>query len=433
MTMDLRQTMNQQLSQKLLNAMSLLKLNIMDVREYTDALMAANIMVDIDESHTGEALSFPGPVHTAADMPDLCEDSFLRELLQEADRQPVAESCRRILRYLIYSLDDNGYLTESPAESAAYLGVTEAAVTEALSCLQTLEPAGIGAADLRECLLLQLKHGKGSGASAAAESVAAGIIRDHLPLAAEKKYGRIASLTGCSPELVREAVRLIETLNPKPFNGIPRRGNTFVTVPDLYVYEDGSTFRIRINETYRPPLRLRTDYLALLDDPSVSPEDRTLLRERFREAREAVDNLAFRDRTLEKVMTVIVSRQQDFFRLGPGHRRNLTNRDIAAALSLHESTVSRAVADKAFACRHGIFPLRYLLCRSGSDSSDHTGDLDRILNAIRTLIREEDPTQPLSDQALSDALAAEGMLISRRTCAKYRRNLGIPNAAERRS
>ena len=108
MTMDLRQTMNQQLSQKLLNAMSLLKLNIMDVREYTDALMAANIMVDIDESHTGEALSFPGPVHTAADMPDLCEDSFLRELLQEADRQPVAESCRRILRYLIYSLDDNG-------------------------------------------------------------------------------------------------------------------------------------------------------------------------------------------------------------------------------------------------------------------------------------------------------------------------------------
>ena len=201
-------------------------------------------------------------------------------------------------------------------------------------------------------------------------------------------------------------------------------------LPDFYVLEDGDALRCVLNDYFLPKIQIDPTYRELVKNKVLNPADSEYIQKQYGQAQEIVKFLSYRKSTLQRVVESILVVQADFFHHGPGHRVALGNREIAQALSLHESTVSRAVSGKFFECKWGVFPLKSLFVHStGSDAEP--GSFDRILQRLEQLIASEPAGAAYSDQHLADRLAAEGMPIARRTVAKYRSSLGIPPASQR--
>ncbi|MFV5212269.1 RNA polymerase factor sigma-54 [Azonexus caeni] len=334
----------------------------------------------------------------------------------------MSERDRSLVRFLIEALDDDGYLA-TPLEELwetlpAEYEVELEELDIALRHIQNFDPTGVGARDLRECLLLQLKVEE----DCAERTLAMAIADKHLELLAARDFARIRRLTGCDDEILKGAHELITSLNPRPAAGYSQIEARYIT-PDVIVKKLKGKWTAYINPDAYPRLRINRLYAEIL---AKQRRGNGNLSGQLQEARWLIKNVQQRFETIHRVTQAIVDRQRQFFEHGEVAMRPLVLREIADLLGLHESTISRVTSQKYMATPRGIFELKYFF---GSHVSTDTGgacSATAIRALIKQLISAEDGKKPLSDSQLSEILGQQGIVVARRTVAKYRESLNIP-------
>lgn len=350
----------------------------------------------------------------------------LREyLLFQINILKEGEAKKRVLRFLAESTEESGYLEQGALDAAMQrYHIAPEKAEEALRLLQALDPPGVGARDLRECLLIQLgqKH-----ASPAACRIAEGYL-DEL---AKNRLGYIAKQLRVSLDEIYTAAAEIRACEPKPGRGFFGGRPVEYVIPDILVERDGETLRVLLNSFAAPRLRLSHSYAKLLRQ-GVSAETEDYIAGKMKQAEWALQCIAKRESTLQETAARIVERQREFFLRADGELQPLRMADVAQSMGVHESTVSRAVKDKYLQCDRGVFPLGAFFSKALATEGEDSVSADSIRGRLRTLIGQEDKTKPLSDRELTERLQAEGVQISRRTVAKYREGMGIAGAAGRK-
>lgn len=328
------------------------------------------------------------------------------------------EEVKKIAELIIGNLDENGYLTVTIEEIKDLANAEMEKVEKALSLIQSFDPPGVGARNVQECLLLQISN---LGLN---NTIVENIIKNDLALLEKKKYLQIAQKYNLQIEDVMHAVKIIEGLEPKPGRNYSKENVNYI-VPDVYIFKTGDSYQIILNDEGIPKLRVNNYYKELLQNEKCLKEDKQYLLEKFRSAIGLLKSLDHRYKTIYRVTEALIELQKEFFENGVEYLKPLTLKDVAVLLNLHESTISRVTSNKFFSCEHGIFPFKYLFC-SGLGSGQETIASNSVKNMIRKLISEENPLRPLSDKRISDILKRDGIIIARRTVAKYREEMGIP-------
>ncbi|MEW6571719.1 MAG: RNA polymerase factor sigma-54 [Nitrospirota bacterium] len=353
------------------------------------------------------------------------EEDLYGHLLWQLRLWHCPESVKVVGEMIIGNMDENGYLNATVEEIMELARSSRETVEEALRVVQSLDPPGVGARNLAECLLLQIAALNLQG------SIVEKIIINNMEELEKKKYSQIAQQWNVPLDSVTAAVQVIRGLEPKPGRNFSSSGGNYI-VPDVYLVKVADGYQIILNDEGLPRLRISNFYKKLIhQNDAFAKEDKQFLIEKLRSAVGLLRSLDQRNRTIYRVTETILDLQRDFFDKGVECLRPLTLRDVAAALNLHESTVSRVTSNKYLSCGHGIFSFRYLFSSAlhgGGGSVSSTS----VKNIIRKLIAEEDSRKPLSDQHIADMLRKNGVVIARRTVAKYREELGIPSQTQRR-
>ncbi|MCC6861081.1 MAG: RNA polymerase factor sigma-54 [Bryobacterales bacterium] len=338
------------------------------------------------------------------------------------------ENVRDAAETIIGNLDEDGYLTASLDEIAASGDHSMEEVEAALRVVQGLDPAGIGARDLRECLLLQLESQNARG------GVAWQIVANHLKLLETRQYRELARVLGRPAEHIEIAVAAIRRLNGRPGLRFSASGARVIE-PDVYFIKDGEEFIIQMNDEEVPQLRLNAQYRRLLDRDSqeAAPKEvRNYIKERYTSAIQLMKNIEQRKQTILKVCETIVRRQHDFLTQGIDALKPMMIKDVAEEVGVHPSTVSRAVANKYAHTPHGVFELRYFFSEAVQGPKGGSTPLLILKRRVKKMIEEEDRTHPLTDEQITALLEAEGIQVTRRTVAKYREDMKIPSTHQRR-
>ncbi len=327
---------------------------------------------------------------------------------------------------IIYNLSDDGYLETPLEELAAQLETAPAEVARVLTQIQRFDPPGVGARDLRECLAIQLRT------LGMEESLAARIVANHMEMLEKHRYAEIAKALGVSLEMAGQAIKVISVLEPKPGRDYGGQEPIYV-IPDVFIQKVGDNFLVTLNGDAVPRLRLASYYQRVMNDGAVSNETRDYLQERLRSARWLVKSIYQRQQTIFKVANSIVKFQREFFEHGVSRLKPLVLKDVADDIGMHESTISRATANKYAHTPQGIFELKFFFT-SGVRANDGSGDVsaETVKEKIRAMVANEPHEGPLSDQALAEILRAQNINIARRTVAKYREALGILPSARRK-
>jgi len=337
------------------------------------------------------------------------------------------EDLRHIASYLIGNIDENGYLKVSAEEAAGTLSESVEAVENAIARIQALDPTGVGARDLRECLMIQARE-KGEEFALPLK-----ILSDHFDLFSRGDLAGIARRLRISKEAVREAYQKLVSLSPKPGREFSGDDVHYIT-PDVYVAKVDNQWVITLNEDGQPRLRLSSYYRRLLSDgESLPKEDREFLKQKVNSALWFIKSIQQRQRTIYKVVESIMKLQHDFLDRGPKYLKPLTLRDVAEEISMHESTVSRVTSGKYVYTPHGIFELKYFF-NSGLNREGGEEDIasKSVKEKIREIISSEGGEKPLSDQELMRLLRNQGIRIARRTVTKYRAQLGMLPSSKRK-
>ncbi len=373
------------------------------------------------------------------DYPQLAAATIsLREHLGE---QLAATRCtprdRALVQLLIDALDDNGLLESSLVDVSAMLPpdleVSEAELVTALRLLQSFDPAGVGASDLRECLLLQLDRRVANGTmaegprAAQAMRLARAIVDHHLESLAAKDFARLRRALRCDDEALRDAQALIRQLDPRPGAAFTNDEAGFV-VPDVIARRTRSGWVATLNPAVMPRLRVNDAYAQILKRNRSAG-----MSGQLQEARWLIKNLQQRFETILRVAQAIVERQRAFFSHGAVAMRPLVLREIADTLALHESTVSRVTSRKYILTPFGTFELKYFFGSHVATDSGGAASSTAIRAMIRQLVDAEDTSNPLSDGRISEMLGEQGFVVARRTVAKYRESLRIPTVSRRKS
>jgi RNA polymerase sigma-54 factor len=346
-------------------------------------------------------------------------------LMWQLRMSPLSEEEKRIGASVIYNLNDDGYL-ETPLEDlAAQLECDVGAVEKVLRRIQRLDPPGVAARDLKECLCLQLAN------LGMEDSLAARMVRSHLGLLEKHRYAEIAKAAGVSVQLVSQAAKVISLLEPKPARDYSGQEAAYI-VPDVIIHKMGDEYVVSLNEEAVPRLRLSGYYQRVLHDGEASAETKGYLQERLRSAQWLVKSIYQRQQTIYKVATSIVKFQRDFFDHGISDLRHLVLKDVADDIGMHESTISRATANKYAHTPQGTFELKFFFTSSVKGAGGEDVSAETVKEKIRRMVANENRRDPLSDQALAEILRRDQINIARRTVAKYRQALGILPSARRK-
>jgi RNA polymerase sigma-54 factor len=358
-------------------------------------------------------------------------DNLQDHVLWQLNLTPMSPTDNEIAMALIDGLGDDGYLTislddvlESLDES---LEVEEDEVVAVLHRLQQFEPAGVFAQDLQDCLLLQLKQ---LPENTPWLSEAKTVIEHHIALLGSKDYAQVMRKTKLSEDSLKEVLRLIQELTPRPGELIISEQSEYV-IPDVIVRKIKDEWRVELNPEIAPKLRVNSDYASLVKRADNSP-DNAYLKDNLQEARWFIKSLLSRNDTLLKVATKIVEFQEDFFEIGDEGMKPLVLHDIAEAVEMHESTISRVTTQKFMHTPRGIFELKYFFSSHVSTDSGGECSSTAIRAMIKKLIAEEALKKPLSDNKIANLLGERGIQVARRTVAKYREAMMIPPSNERK-
>lgn len=346
-------------------------------------------------------------------------ETLSEHLLAQLSLAEVAEPLRPACENIIGNLDERGYLTATNEELLAWAGGRREVADQALAIVQSLDPVGVGARDLRECLLLQLRR-LGHGP----DSAVARVVRSHLEDLAAHHIAEIAGVLGVRVEEVQRAAGVIATLDPNPGGRFSAGEDRFV-VPDLAVQKVGDEWVVLQNDDSVPHLRIGNAYKDLLGEASQTREVRDYIRERIRAAKFLIKSIHQRQNTILRIAQEIVRVQRGFLENGGEFLKPLTMAEMAGRMGVHETTVGRAVSSKYMQTPHGIFELKWFFTPGVKMADGGMMSPDRIKAAIAELVGDEPEGKPLADQDLAEALKGRGMAIARRTVAKYREELGI--------
>jgi len=347
------------------------------------------------------------------------EDSLQEHLMRQAELTEAKEEVIHALEYIIGSLDDRGFLS-NPAETIAEQADVELSVVEeALALLKTLEPVGLGCKDLQESLLTQLRL-QGNEENA----LAIEILEKHFPLFLRRRIPELSKALGIIPEDIEETLGVIAQLDPAPGRRFAEDTNRMVT-PDVVIYKEADGWKLELTRDYLPRLRLSSNFKTYLADKRLSGSEKEFLQEKLKAGKQLISSIEQRQATIEKIARLILEIQEGFFEHGVEKLKPLTMAQIAQLVGVHETTISRAIANKYMATPHGLFPLKFFFTPGYTNGDGETISNKTIKDKIAAIIADENPAKPTSDQAIAEMLKKEDLKVARRTVAKYREELGI--------
>jgi RNA polymerase sigma-54 factor len=331
--------------------------------------------------------------------------------------------------WIIGNLDDDGYLRATLDELSRQSGIAARDMERALDLIQGFDPMGVGARNLQECLLIQVRQLDLQG------SLVEKIIQDHLPDLEKRKYPQIARALNVTPQEVMEASQIIiHELEPKPGRPYLASETNYVT-PDVYVIKVEDRYVVQLNDEGLPRVRINPYYRKLLGNKdTVDKVTKEYIEERLRSAQWLIKGMEQRSKTIYKVAESIVKFQREFLDQGISHLKPMVLKDVAEDIGMHESTISRVTTNKYMHTPQGIFPMKFFFTTGfsvGAGAGTEVSSLT-VKDVIQKMIKEEDLASPLKDQQIVDALKAKGIDIARRTVAKYREELRIPPTSVRR-
>lgn len=350
-------------------------------------------------------------------------------LIQQWALEEVDDQVRRAGELIINNIDDDGWLRTDLAEVARQSDppVPADVMERALQRVQGLEPAGVGGRNLKECLLIQLDGQPGD------RELEIALIDHHLEDIQKNRYPAIAKATGRTIEEVKEAVARISRLHPKPGHLVADREAPPI-IPDVIIdyAEDGEGYIVRLARGNSPRLRLSPVYAKMFKDHHGDKTEREFIRKNFESARALMDAITYRRDRLLELTKVVAERQRDFLEQGPQSLKVLRMSTLAEEFGCDPSTISRTVADKYVQTPRGIYPLRYFFTGGTESAAGESTSWDSVRSRVKEIIDNEDPNGPLNDDVVVEKLQAEGITVSRRTIAKYRQQLNIPPARQRK-
>ena len=460
------------LAPQLRQAIALLQLNRLELRQHVEQALETNPLLELDAENPeydsadddadydspadSESVDEPDPsvedidfgddyqwndlpegFSEVPDAPDYdrfisdpAEDSLYQHLLWQVNLAGFTETDEAIARAIVYALDDDGFLHDDIQTLRASLApeylVTAEEVLAVLERIQHFEPVGVAARSLQECLCIQLKT---LPVGIPGRGLAEHLIEKHLEALGSGDPAALRRSSGFGQQEIDQALAVIRRLDPRPGLRFSSENQDYI-IPDAYVHPDGDGWRVTLNRAQEPALRINAAYSSLIK--STAGKDRDYLREQLKEAQWLISSLEMRNQTLRAVIHAIVQRQTEFLKQGDVAMQPLLQKQVADLVEVHESTVSRATTGKYLHTPRGTFELKYffsvaIAARDGGEVS-----ATAVRARLDRMIREEDPARPLSDQALVETLEKSGLMLARRTVAKYREQLGIPNSSRRR-
>jgi RNA polymerase sigma-54 factor len=351
---------------------------------------------------------------------------FVDELMEQLKLLNLNESENRIALEIIWNLDEKGYLTLPVENIAMTLSEPVDKVETVLEQIQTFDPLGIGARDLRECLLIQLRNTEGSSKDAKI------ILKDHFEDFANRRFEKIIKQLGWTKERLADAQEEIIHLNPKPGNAIDDQDSGYIT-PDLIVRKMEGKFIVEVNDSRVPELRLNSSYLQMLNkNRKVDKNTKSYLKKKVDMANWFIQAIHQRRITMIRVMEAIIERQKQFFEDNSQPLKPMILKDIAEDVKMDISTISRVSNGKYVQLYSGVYELKFFFNEGMMDADGNEVSTRIIKNKLQEIVDEEDKSKPYSDEYLSKRLKQEGFPVARRTIAKYRKQLNIPVARLRK-
>ena len=349
---------------------------------------------------------------------------YLLEQLRTNNGNPRLQEIGEVI---IGSISNSGYLRTSVEDLATTCNAKIEEVNEVLSLIQTFDPPGIGARDLRECLLLQLKRRGETG------SLAYKIVNKYLDKLAKNRIPEIAKALKVTPAMLYDVIYEIKRLQPKPGHIIESTSEQYI-LPEVFIERDGDNrLVVSTNKDNLPVLRISARYLRIMEDPSTPREVRQYIKEKITSSNLLLKSLSQRQSTIKSITERIVVHQKEFFDHGEEAMKPLTMAQVASEVGVHETTVSRAIANKYVQTLRGIFPLRHFFTSGFQTDNGDALSSHSIMKKIETLISEENPSHPISDKKIVELLNKQGLNVARRTVAKYRESLNIASSHMRKN
>ncbi|MDD4844319.1 MAG: RNA polymerase factor sigma-54 [Anaerotignum sp.] len=450
MDLSLQLAQKQILSQRMQQSVEILQMNTLTLSEYMNELTQENPLLEWQEN----SLEQPGQ-----DEKFLCKMEWLKEadeqnrsmyrvemederdqretigkrereslreyLLFQINILKVDEGVKYVLRFLAESTEESGYLEQGALEAAQEkFHLKRTCSVDVLGMLQALDPPGVGARTLEECLLIQLKQKNAS-------SLAINMVEKYLEDLAKNKINHVAKQLKVSLEQAKTAFDEIKSCQPKPGHGFISENPVEYILPDVFVEIQDGQLSVTLNSSATPRLFISQSYLRMLQ-AGPSQETKEFISNKLKQAEWAIQCISKREETLLGTAKCIVTHQKEFFERPDGQLKPLRMADVAECMQVHESTVSRAVRDKYLQCGRGVFPLHAFFSKAMSSEKTGTISADSIQQKLKQLIEGENKKKPLSDRELTEKLQAEGIQISRRTVAKYREGMGIAGTSGRK-
>ena len=459
MDLKLQVKQTQTLSQRMIQSAEILQMTSQELNTYINELALENPVIDIVEPPTAQEqresieqqewlnsfneenyylyqrqnndddYDFKSSWNINTDDGETLQDYLWSQLITENFTDQETE----IIKFMLECLDNKGYLEESIETIASYFGTDTELVEDLLSDLQALDPSGVCARSLEECLKLQLERRN------MLTPVLESIIDNCLEMVARNQIPAIARKLRLSPAETAGYCQIIKSLNPKPGVSFSSRDQLRYIIPDVTIVKFKDHFDILLNESMYPTIELNSYYRQMNQNPESS-ELKEYLGNKIRQAEWVKQCVTKRGKTLMQVSRAILEHQEEFFTFGPAHLSPLRLADIAQELDIHESTVSRAVSKKYLQCSWGVYPMNYFFSRSvavqessGNENGAQSVTAADIKRVLREIIEEENKKKPYSDRLLGEKLAERGISISRRTVAKYREEEGIADASGRKA
>ena len=444
-------TMTPQLQQ----AIRLLQLPVLDLNAQIQDALEENIMLEMEDlpdvprtssestveietikaeetwttrstSDRGSDSGWSGEGRPISEFEDESGKTLREHLLWQLEMEDFTPREALIGEALVDAINDDGYLTASLEDIEASIDgeVTAEEIEATLAKVQRLDPVGVGARTLAECIVLQLVH---LDPETPALDLAREIAADHLDLVATRAYGELRRSLKASEEQLHDALALVRGCNPKPGQAVSPAAAEYV-VPDVFVRKIDNRWQVEISPTGVPRLSVNQTYAKLLRGSG----DHAVLRSQLQEARWLIRSLEIRNETLLKVATCIVTRQTEFLEHGDEAMKPMVLKDVAEEIGMHESTISRVTTNKYMHTPRGVFEFKYFFSSHLSSANGEDQSSTSVRAKIRKLIGAENPAKPLSDSKIANLLAEQGIKVARRTVAKYRESMHIASSSERR-
>jgi len=346
------------------------------------------------------------------------EETLQQHLMGQLNQTALAANDRKAAEIIVGNIDDNGFLQSTPEEMSLTSGIPKEDFEKMLALIQSFYPPGVGARDLCECLLIQLQRdGKQN-------SLEYKILSEHMEDLGKRRFPEIARRMGIGVEQVQKGANNIARLNPRPGQAFSAAPQNYV-LPDVTVEKVNGDYQIILNNEQIPHLRISNTYKDIIAQDNNGSEVKDYVRDKIRSGKFLIRSIHQRQQTISNIAHQIVSRQRDFFEHGTSQLKPMTMGEIAEAVGVHETTVSRAVSGKYMATPQGVFEMKYFFTPGYQTATGESMSNTSVKEAILDLVKHEDGNAPLSDQEIVEILRARGIPIARRTVAKYRTELNI--------